>query len=95
MSIRKADETKAVSRMLVMQKGSSEEVASKVIDFHWQVAQVIERHEQQKRQKLLERMRNLTISEKHMFLLGMIIDQLSLSPIWPKLFDELRDKFED
>src|SRR5215207_9608355 len=82
MNIRKDDETKAVSFVLVKQKVSSEEVASKLIDFHWQIAQIVERNEEQKRQNLLDQMQealqNMTASEKRMvrLLLGTIMDQV-------------------
>ena len=102
MNIRIADETKAVSSLLVNQKESSEELASKLMDFHWQIAQIIERHEEQ---KVLEQMRaqmqgllqNATPSEKLMFglLMEMIVDRVSLSPIWQETLDYPESEFED
>lgn len=101
MNIRKADDTKAVGCVLVKHKGSSEEIASNLIDFHWQIAQVVQRHEEQKKQKLLKQMQealeNMTTSERHMveLLLGTVLDRVSLSPIWPELLDEMSDELGD
>lgn len=49
--IKKADEMKAMSRVVMRGRESSEEETNKIIDFQWQIAQIVERHE---RQRLLE-----------------------------------------
>jgi len=89
MNIRRAAETKATSLVLMKQNGSSEEIESKLIDFHWQIAQIVERHEEQKRERLLELMRNLSPDDEQWLLLKMIVDRMKLSPIYPKLLNEI------
>lgn len=97
MNIRIADETKAVSLVLVKQNGSSEEIASKLIDFHWQIAQIIERHDEQQRQKLLEHLQKMTASERLMvgLLMNAILDHVRCPPFWPKLLDGMSDESGD
>ncbi len=70
MKVKKAAEMKDMSRVVMRKRESSEEATSKIIDFQWQIAQVVERHE---RQRLLEQIRDMPTSEKQMFLLRIIM----------------------
>ena len=85
MRIKKADEMKAMSRVVMRELDSSEEEANKIIDFQWQIAQIVERHE---RLRLLEQIRDLPTSEKQMFLLRIIMNEELIERITATRFED-------
>ncbi|HYP29720.1 MAG TPA: hypothetical protein VE262_23610 [Blastocatellia bacterium] len=85
MSSRKADELKAP-------KDPFGEVSGRVIDFQTGAAEAVKKRQ---RQRLLEEMRDMTTSEKQVFLLGLIMNEETLGRIWKNLIDGLMTELED
>ena len=68
------------------------EVSGRVIDFHRGAAEAMKRRH---KQRLLEEVRDMTTSEKQVFLLGLIMNEETLGRIWNNLIDGLAVELED
>ncbi|HKG20753.1 MAG TPA: hypothetical protein VKC34_02550 [Blastocatellia bacterium] len=84
MNVTKADDTKVASREAGREP--SEEISGSVIDFQMRAAEARKRRD---RQSLLEHMRDMTTSEKQVFLLGLIMNEETLGRIWNNLIEAL------
>ncbi|HVF92369.1 MAG TPA: hypothetical protein VNH22_20050 [Blastocatellia bacterium] len=90
MNVTEADDTRAGSGAAAQEP--SEEISGSVLDFHVRAAEV---RQKRVRQNLLEQMRDMSTSEKQVFLLGLIMNEETLGRIWNNLIDALICELDD